>query len=547
MITNRMLRPNGRRPVFGRGLAVVFAGLLIVALAMPAFGGGRYESFMRKAERGPHVDTIAATYFGTDSHEEFLTAAGQSDGTIVAFGNAWGPQFSRSLRPTVLGRGAHRGLNPYERGDSDRDLDRANPDIAGMIVRYSEDLSSIRSVTRFDWGVGTITDGLVTKDDNIVITGRATQAMSALAQRERRMQVVQRPDDGDGSYSYQGVDLPGHGYVAQLSPDASRLQWIVLLAGHGQPRGIYFDHESNLILDSRGLWRIAPDGSDVSRIEGAERGGRMLGVSPQDGKILRGGHNNPGTGREPWWRPYVNCFSNDGEHLWEIYAWDGRLVGHDHYRLVSDSYVRGGTWDAEGNILLLGSSDGGNSVYTRHPTDLGRGVGMNNYGMSTWGMRVGQASYILRIDPDNFDVLAKSTWLSFVPNNFEGVSARNRPNTIGIRHVQPLPGGHIGIAGRSATGLIETPNAWYQYPRDGSRFGGYYVSVFSRDLDHLYFSSYTPGLDVQGLGAARSGLVVVGRATEADRHGNEPPIKNAIQENFAGGEHDAHIILMEAP
>ncbi len=547
MITHQMFRPTGRRPGFGRVSAVAVAGLLVVALAMPAFGGGRYESYMRRAEEGPHVDTIAATYFGTDSHEEFLTAAGQSDGTIVAFGNAWGPEFPRSPRPTVLGQGTHRGLNPYERGDSDRDLDRSNPDIAGMIVRYSEDLSSVESITRFDWGVGTITDGLVTEDDNIVITGRATRAISALAQRAPRRATVRRPDDEDGSYSYKDVDLPGHGYVAQLSPDGRRLQWIVLLEGHGQPRGIYFDHQSDIIVDSRGLWRIAADGSDVIRIEGAERGGRMLGVSPDDGKILRGGQNNPGTGREPWWRPYVNCFSADGEHLWEIYAWDGRLVGHDHYRLVSDSYVRGGTWDAEGNILLLGSSDGGNSVYTRHPIDLDRNVDMNNYGMSSWGMRVGQASYILRIDPDNFDVLAKSTWLSFVPNNFESAGARNRPNSIWIHHVQPLPGGHIGIAGRSATGLIETPNAWYQYPQDGSRFGTDYVSIFSKDVDHLYFSSYTPGLNVKGLGAASRGLVVVGRATEADSDGNEPPVKNAIQENFAGGEHDAHIILMEAP
>ena len=47
----------------------------------------------------------ATTRFAADGIEQFVAAAGDKNGGIVAFGNAWGPGFPAEPKPAVLGKG----------------------------------------------------------------------------------------------------------------------------------------------------------------------------------------------------------------------------------------------------------------------------------------------------------------------------------------------------------------------------------------------------------------------------------------------------------
>ncbi|MEX2386697.1 MAG: hypothetical protein WD534_02380 [Phycisphaeraceae bacterium] len=535
-----------RRRYAGSGLKIRLGLLALLALlTWPAWieAAGRYEEFTRKASQSPHAEPVAATHFGSAGHEAFVAASHLPDGAVVAFGNAWGPDYPEHVAPRVLGEahGRRYDTSPFEDDAADAEPDLRDPNAAGMIVHFNDNLRQVRQITRFEAGIASITHGRVADNGDLIVIGRATDALPDLARElTDHFHIQPAPNANDyGPTDYQHVSTPGHVYVARFSSDASELKWVWLLEGHRKPGQVFIDHENHIVTNTRNLYRITPDGSELHAID-ARGGGRTLAISPVDGTILRGGHNNPGTGREPWWRPYVNGFDHEGNHLWEIYGWDGRLVGHDRYRLVSDSYVRAGAFDRQGNMIIAGSSDGGNSVYTRNPVDLDKPVGKNGYGMSSWGMGVGQVSYLVRIEPEHFEVVDMSNWLIYLPE-------RNRPNSVWIHHLQPLPGGSLAFAGAAATGLTETPNAWFRYARDGSRVGGSYVAIFNDSFEHLFYSSYTPGVDITGLGEAQNGVLVFGRSREADGNGNQPPAIHALQGQHAGGRYDAFIALIELP
>ncbi|MCH8513169.1 MAG: hypothetical protein LAT83_16170 [Kiritimatiellae bacterium] len=545
-----------RYPLSGKLPALTVA--LLLSGSIPAHAGGRYESFLRKAAgHEAYLNPVAATFFGSESHEEFVDVGAMPDGSILAFGNAWGPEFPDQPTPHVIGQGTHRGLDPSGGGRMREDiaepdaLPRHNPDVAGMFVRYNDDLTEILSVTRFDWGLASLESGRVTPEGKLVVTGRATSAFRELAASSPHFHEHDPAQGGNtGALTFEGERVPGDVFIAQLDPETWSMDWVWIFPGYRNPPELHVDHEGNYVFSARGWWRLGAEGRPLSEIERTGGSNRLLGVSPKDGSLLAGGHNNPGTGREPWWRPYLHGFSPDGEFLWEVYGWDGGVVGHDDFRLVSDSYVRNGGFDAEGNIIVIGSSDGGNSVYQRSPIDLWRGHGgSEGYGMSVWGMQVGQATYIVRMEPENFDVEVSSRWLSYVPNNFEAAGARNRPNTIGISKFRALEAGGMIFTGRSATGLIETPNALYRYPGDGSRFGGHYVAAFNRDFTELRYSSFKPGVRIESLEKTPRGFSAVGAAfASRNNEGEIPtPLLHPVQPRFGGGYKDAWIMLLEGP
>lgn len=97
-------------PGFGQAVA---GGALAWLLCASPLITGRYESFTRKAAQGPKAKIVAVTSFGDDGINEFVAAGGLPDGSIVAFGNAWGPKFPAAPPPLEVGRGRHRRLDPY--------------------------------------------------------------------------------------------------------------------------------------------------------------------------------------------------------------------------------------------------------------------------------------------------------------------------------------------------------------------------------------------------------------------------------------------------
>jgi hypothetical protein len=203
-----------------------------------------------------------------------------------------------------------------------------------------------------------------------------------------------------------------------------------------------------------------------------------------------------------------------------------------------------------GDLVVLGWSDGGNSVFTRQPTDWRKGLTSRSaLGMEAWGMKgANSLAYLMVIDGKTFEQKAWTLWLAFIPDNFENAKNRGAPNFASITALRSLADGSIGFHGATATGLIQTPNALYKPPTDGRRFGGNFVAVMTPEMNDLLFSTHLPGCENISLGSTKRGMLVVSRSAGKD-HAQEPqpsPLIKPLQAECKG-EFDAHILLLDLP
>ncbi|MCX5684204.1 MAG: hypothetical protein NT049_11030 [Planctomycetota bacterium] len=544
------------RPAVGSFLAASF-----VLWACGQASAGRFEDFTKKAVAGKGLKTLAATYFGGPGAEEFVAAGGQADGTVVAFGNAWGPAFPQTPVPVVLGKGKRCDVPDFTTDAKGKvSYDRANPNVAGMIVRYSPDLRKIVGVMRFDWGVASIEAGLVVPD-GLLIAGRCSEALPAAAGAAvlgkipaptEEPSTDKKKEGRFGPTAYQGAPVSGDVYVAKLSPDAGRIVWVHILQGHRMPPARLLPTKGGAILfECNGIRSVSADGKSMATLtQNISEGDRvkLLAANPQDGAFLHGGDRNTRTNKEPWRQPFLNLFAADGQKQWTVWNWDSKSVGSDQKKLESDSACRAAAWAANGDIIVGGWSDGGNSVFTREIKDVDAPLpkGLPGYGMTCWGMRgANSIAYLMRFDPKTFQMRAWTLWVAYVPQDPTDPKKGGNPNFAKISRLEVLPDGSIFWFGQAATGLVETPQAWFSYA-DGARMGGSYVAVFSGDFTNLIFSSYVPTCEVQGIGQAKGGLLVAGRAGAKAEGGQGAPVESAVQKDH-GGALDAHLILLESP
>jgi len=522
--------------------------------------GGRHGAYSRKAAAGPHMKLLAATYFGSRGCEEFVDVGTLPDGTIVAFGNAWGPAFPHSPAPVILGRGKHTGQPAMARGRRGRRVpNRKSPDMAGIIVFYSSGLRRIKKVIKLDWGVAGIEAGLVAGDGKgLVVAGRCQAGFRSFSQLARSVKRLPygpaRPDPRRRTRRRRQPDpaVLCDVYVARLSA-TGRPEWVwVLEKNNDPPEAIFTDNTGAVYFDANGLHRISPGGGELKLVSTRTGTGqaKWLGVDPNDGTAYYGGDRNTGTGREPWRQPYLYKIDAEGKIVWRLWEFNPREIGGDDCRLVSDSSVRALAFSKDGELLIGGWSDGGNSVFPRQATDWRKRAKGGGMGMETSGMRgANSLAHIMRIDPRTRETKMHAWWACFLPTWFASPRHRGAPNFANIQQMKVLDDGSLAITGSAATGLIQTPGAFWQDPMTGEKHGGEYVAVFRPDLSNLKFSSYLPGCEGVSLGTWRNGVVVVSRSTGTD--GRPPkatpsPVRNAIQKGFRGGT-DAHIILLENP
>jgi hypothetical protein len=545
-------------------LAVLAGALLCAAVPQDPPRKGRYESFTEKAAQGPKLKLVAATYFGGEGLEEFTAARTLPDGTIVAFGNAWGPEFHGS--PLVLGKGEHRKLKAVATDAKGKtSFPMENPDIAGMAVLYSPDLRSVKKVLRFDWGVASLSAAAVTEDGKgLILAGRSTAAFRTLSKNLHtrpeppapEVPAGKKPPPKDaGTYEYEGVSLPGDVFVARVSPEGA-VDWAWVFEGYRHPPGeLWVDHAGNVYADLRGMTQIAADGS-AARVVVTETGGRQakfLAVDPADGSCFYGGDRNTNTGKEPWRQPYLYKFDLKGEKLWKLWEWpskslrDGVTPGVQGE--VADSSARAMDVGPNGELLVGCWSDGGNSLFFKQPTDATKKVPEAPFHMDCSGMKgANSLAHILRIDGKTLEANLHALWMAYFPSNVEDARKRGSPNGARIRQIKALPGGGVAVAGSAASVLVQTPGAFYAYPGDGRGYGGECVVVFDADFSHLLFSSYLPGCENVSLWPTSKGVVVVSRS-RGDDGAKEPtksPVLNALQ-GEKKGDVDAHILLLELP
>ena len=555
-----------------RPLTLAAALLFLVAASLPALAG-RYEQHTAKARQGPHLQPAGATYFGGEGDEEFVDVGVQEDGTIVAFGNAWGPEFPASPQPTVIGQGEPMDIPvKVSRGD----MERANPGTTGMIVFYNSDLTKIERVTRLGWGTAGIEAGRVAPDGTLIVTGRSTQRLRDLAATAPIHNMLPQPgeaepkDDGKkkkkkrasqfGPFEYGGATTTGDTYVMALDPSGKSIKWVWVFEGFRDPPSqLTVDTRGDVYVETFGLKRISADGKTIEEI--TEKETKVKAVDPQTGGFVIAGDQLTHTGREPWRKPYFHYHAPDGERQWSMWGWDEKMIGTDKYRLVSDSSVRdvvfeplqkarSGEGESGRTVLVAGWSDGGNSVFKRQPTDIDRGAPEPDFISSVWGMKSASSiAYIMRINLDTKEQLASTYWVGFLPDHYQDKKFRGAPNGASISHIALLDNDAVGIVGGAATGMIQTPNAFVDMKGWTEKYGGSYVAVFDNTLGHLFFASYLPGCEEPNLTAVDGGVVVVSRSEGTD--GKEPahttPISEDAPQKEIGGGWDAHILLLKFP
>ncbi len=549
----------------------VMLGLLLVqdaAFAQQDFKPGRLEQYTKKAAEGPKMEVAAATYFGGPGLEEFIAVRTLPDGSIVAFGNAWGPQFPVSPRATVVGKGRHRGLEPFGKDRKGRRiLQPENPDIAGMTVLYDAALRSVRSIVRFDWGVASLSAATVAPDGKAcLLAGRATADFRSLKGKARSFKIVPPPTLPEdpkqrrrvppaGPYEYEGVTVPGDIFVMRQALDGT-VEWIWVFEGHRtEPYQVWTDLKGSVYTDVRGMVRISPDGSSLKRLTtfGLGRQAKFLAVDPADGSFYFGGDRNTNTGKEPWRQPYLYKYDANGTKLWKIWEWppksmrDGNADGYDG--LVSDSSARAMDVTKDRDLIVGCWSDGGNTCIARQPTDCSKKVTQAPFSMSSWGMKgANSLAHFVRIDSQSREGKLYACWVSYLPGNFEDARKRGAPNGARIRQVKAHPAGALALCGSAATLLVQTPGAFYTYPGDGKSYGGDCVVVYDAGVTRLLFSSYLPGCENASLWTTPKGYVIASRSKGDD--GREKPTRsptvNAVQPEKKG-EYDGHLILLKLP
>jgi len=522
--------------------------LVVLLIAVADAEAGRYESHKAQFAKGPHMTAVGATFFGSEGIESFIAGGQVSSGDVVAIGNAWGPQFPDDVKPRVLGSGRHAGQEQVRKDRKGHVRIQQTGDMAGMIVCFDSELQKVKQVIRLDWGVGRFDDGAVTYDGKqIYVAGTAGRSFDTIKR---------------SGVKVAGTVREGDGFFMKLDSNGKVLGVVMINAGdlNGTPRKLIVDRKDNAYIELVGeellyMCQVEPGGrvTKLHEKKGDRKGFGRVGyraVDPHDGGVLFGGDRNTNTGREPWRQPYLYKYDEKGEKVWSLWEWNSRLVGSDKYRLVSDSAARCASYAPNGDLLVGGWSDGGNSVFHRQPKDLDSATGKPATGMSTWGMKnANSIAWVMRIDNKTLKMKAWTYWVCYIPEGFAGGKG-NWPNFASIEKISFLPGESITICGGAATGLVPTPNAFRHRPKgDPGKYGGKYVAVFRPDLSNVTFSSYLPGYVDVNIGPSRDGVVIVGQTEKDDGTAKpvSPPIHPRAAQKTFGGAYDAHIVLMKNP
>ncbi len=535
----------------GRKIILTATGVLLLIAGWVQAGPRK----KRPGSAGPAIEQLTppktlrvrgATCFGGKGIEEFIAAGGLKDGRVVAFGNAWGPEFPSVPEPTVLGTGTWHDVTPWlgdwkqmpdgEKIPPSRDF----PNRAGFIAFYSPDLSRLERVVKFDWSVATITAAAVGPDDDLYLSGTCQEPMQKLAASAAGDLHI-RPCPQKplrtlyGAVYYEDLKLAGDSYVARLSPDASKIRWVWIFKGHRRGAELLVpDRKGNVTFDIRGIKRISDDGKDLDEYTIREFGDweKFLAVNPADGAFLRGGRLRLGTGRplENWTKPMLWGYDGSGKHVWQLYDWGPRLIALSDNRLLSSASMKAGTFCRDGSFLVAADIGGRRAVTFRSPVDIKVPVEESGLGLPYEG---GSATQLIRIDPQDFRVTASCVW----KGRGDGRRARNRTHAsgyAGVTRMIEMTDGSIALRGSAGSGLWRTPGA-LEATRTS---GGDYVAVLTSDLTKIRYCGYVPGARVLDVAPAGRNLVVVGTTA-----GKAETVRPA-QKKPGGGYSDAYLMLV---
>lgn len=512
-----------------------------------AKGGGKLRYWPARPDQAV---VLAATFLGGKGHEFLVDGGFQPDGTVVLVGNVMGVPLELGVPETVLGKDDARpaevtfGPQLNDRGKPEtRDgkpvMEKPSwrhPAATGVVIRCSSDLKRVLSVARMPWGSGAITSAEVGADGAITIAGRASAGIARLGGNQATYQA--KPAKGKGTCEAT--------FVARLTPDAAKVEWVRLGSGASHAPRLTAGKDGAVVLSAQDIRTIDASGGSRAAVALEQVPSEEVSVSPLDGTIVRGGEHHWHTGREPYRCPTLRTYLPDGTLQYQLYDWGGNYVVLDNNRLVSDTAVRMVSHDPAGNVVAVLWSDGGNSVAARLPTDVRQGVGMRGVGLTTAGANATSFAYLVRMDPENYQVNGWTLWCTQYAGKANGAS---------IQVVNQAGDGSVCFAGGAAWGLLQTPNRLAR-----GEPAGHYVAVLTPDLSGVRFSSTVPGAGAAMIGDDTSWniasgtvggrsrvLFLSGAAASAEVYGltTDTPTVSALQPGFGGGASDGYVIMLD--
>lgn len=522
-----------------------------------AAGETRFHQFTAKYADPPGKATpVLATCLGGPGTEWLVGGGFAPDGAVLVAGVALGPVLEvAGVKAQVIGTDAPAPAAPERMAATEKDgkprLDKEGRPVllpftwrhaaaTAFVARLSPDLTMVMSVVRFPWTAGGVTSACVDADGAVYLAGPAGAGIAALSRDVQELPAT------------EPTDKPTHVYLAKLMPDLRSVAWVRHVTGASAAPKVALKADGTLSFIGPDLYAFERSGRLIATTRVPGGLGETVAVNPVDGTYARGGEHHSPTGREPYRCPILNIHRADGTWLHQLYDWGGPLVGIDSLRLVSDSAVRGVTYDDQGNLLIHAWSDGGNSVMNFQPTDLRRAHGAfdRGLGFSNWGAGVLSTAYVIRIETKDYRVTGGTLWVSYLLD-------KNKPNSATIDTLGFAGDGSVAISGRSAMGLIRTGN---HLGGDGLP-GGPYVALFDRDFSTLRFSSTMPACgkvelandDSWGIGRGLVGgkqrVLYCSSAIADDRNYDaEPrpaPALKPLQPAFAGGQLDGYLLVLE--
>jgi|GEM_PF-2513501 len=498
---------------------------------------GRFPAYAKKWRGTGKVQVQAATFLGGAGDENFQGAAFVKGG-VVALMNA--VEVETLQRVTLLGQDPAE--KPAAPAPTTQPTRNKPIDLRNMmaLVWFKEDLSAIEGTLRLPLGSSVAMGLRISPKGEVYVLGRVIGGFDVRKLGAKTHEMGLTPEKQEDHF------------IAKLSGDGAGIEWISV----AEKRAIDFGFRTNdeLLVELAGSHDMIVLGADGARKSALVRESTAqsrrcpMAVSPFDGAFYFGGDFHSGTGHEPYRNPYMFRFDKDGKVAWTAYNWTGPIVGMDFYRDVSDSAVRKVRFGNNGDIYIVGWSDGGNTVLRKQPYDLDKGLPGRGAFDDMSAAQVGSFCHILKMDAKTSHVTARTMIIPYHPFT-------NRPNSAGVSDMLELPDGRLVVTGGSAYGLIETRDAWVEpwavkAEKDKATarpHGGPFMMIFSSDLAVLEFSSLTPAVSGQFLAQRDGKLLLSGGATAAMESYNvrhTPIVKNALQEKHGGGT-DGYLMLID--
>ncbi|MCH8513768.1 MAG: hypothetical protein LAT83_19235 [Kiritimatiellae bacterium] len=531
--------------------------LVLAAFTASAHGQPRYHQYTQQfANPKQPAVPVASGYLGGEGDEYLIGGAFFPDGSLVLAGNAFGPTFAMpGAQVRVLGRDTHAPdfSMPFQAPRREGQSPRMQPPNwehlagAGFLVKLDSEYRRIESAIRFPWGSGSLTDVVISEQGHIYVTGIVGPQFAALTPSRELPRSFEEPDQA---------------FLGRLTPDLQRFEWCIRFnENKQQPPKLGFLEDGTISLIAKNAYHFSPEGEPLKATRHGLPGGYTRAIHPMTHALARGRDHNTRTGWEPWRRPTLQLFDEAGTHTDTFYQWDAQLVGTNWSRLVSDSDIRLLNYDQAGNLLVVGWSDGGNSVLEYLPQDLrtsvqadarrrtGEGTGL---GFSTWGAGVGSFTHMMKIDTDEVVVLGKTLFCAYLGD-------RNRPNSASVEFINSAADNSVLIGGGSAWGLIETSSLKLNTlsVENDDYMGGAFVAVLNERMNDIRFSSALPGAGQVSLNRHSgsreakyatgtrniNGVTHVVFVSGAVDHDKFKPA-NPVQQAFGGGNLDGLFVVL---